>query len=315
MGEKQQDDPNDDPARAAVRRGQATLLFCDVVELSDRAMPYVDELVTRCTEIVERRGGTIIWRSKNGDCIACFGYPKMHIEHLLLALGAASDIMIAFPGAMTVGIDAENTKRLAEERTSKVLPPFILDLYEETDKNPYEDYIVGFRYTGSMHTDNPDFDAAVRDVATRAQDVAGRFHRPLSDVLKAVVAHVDPAVAATLERAVQEFTQHAEPPRLEQAAKETAAPARPAARFVTAEEFFSDVPLALQVKPRQRYKFPAELLDDPAAFQRAQSLVNARNYRARKGMKLAPPDEQKVRMANSFKQQVQRRREKTAQPG
>jgi uncharacterized protein YjbI with pentapeptide repeats len=101
------------------------------------------------------------------------------------------------------------------------------------------------------------------------------------------------------------------------AAKETTAPQAPAEaatisalaapRPVTAEELFGNVPPALQAKPRQKYNFPPELLDNSEAFKTAQSIANARNYKVRNHMPLTDEEDAQGLMANSFVNQARTR--------
>jgi hypothetical protein len=77
---------------------------------------------------------------------------------------------------------------------------------------------------------------------------------------------------------------------------------------ITAETLFDDVPPALQTKPRQKYNFPAELLNDPKAIQRAQSIVNARKYKTRKGIELTTDEITRAQVAASLVRQSERRK-------
>jgi hypothetical protein len=112
-------------------------------------------------------------------------------------------------------------------------------------------------------------------------------------------------------------------PRIEAAAVEIAgratfatAPQSANSRPVTAEELFGDVPSSLQTKGRQKYVFAPELLDDPEAFAKAQSIANARNYKVRKHMPLTTEEDTLGLIANSFVNQARtkRRRKAASQP-
>jgi hypothetical protein len=85
------------------------------------------------------------------------------------------------------------------------------------------------------------------------------------------------------------------------------------AHTVTAEELFANVPPALQSKRRQKYVFPPELLDDGEAFETAQSIANARNYKVKQGIPLTSDEDTLGLKANSFVNQARtRRRQKRA---
>jgi hypothetical protein len=71
-------------------------------------------------------------------------------------------------------------------------------------------------------------------------------------------------------------------------------------QVVTAEMLFDDVPSALQAKPRQKYLFPDELLNDPEAVRKARSIVNARNYKTSTGAPLAAEEEARAKKASAF---------------
>jgi tetratricopeptide (TPR) repeat protein len=86
------------------------------------------------------------------------------------------------------------------------------------------------------------------------------------------------------------------------------APAPVAPRPVTAEELFGNIPAALQSKPRQKYVFTPDLLDNPEAFKTAQGVANSRNYKLRMGIELTQEDDVRGLMANSFVNQARSRR-------
>ena len=88
------------------------------------------------------------------------------------------------------------------------------------------------------------------------------------------------------------------------------------ARPVTAEELFGNVPAALQAKPRQKYVFAPELLDDREAFRVAQRIANARNYKIRNQMPLTAEENAQGLIANSFVNQARsrQRRRRAGEP-
>jgi predicted negative regulator of RcsB-dependent stress response len=106
-------------------------------------------------------------------------------------------------------------------------------------------------------------------------------------------------------------------PCLDDAAEETTVPQVPVPtgpRLVTADELFGNVPPTQRAKPRQKYKFPPELLDDPDAVSRAQSVANARWYKIREGHEISPDEDARGKMAASFVKQAQRRQQRCSQP-
>jgi hypothetical protein len=88
-------------------------------------------------------------------------------------------------------------------------------------------------------------------------------------------------------------------------------PARPAPHLVTAQELFGEVAPTRQAKPRQKYQFDPELLNDPKAVSAAESIANARTYKMRKGIEVTPDEDARGKMAASFVKQAQRRRQGT----
>lgn len=94
----------------------------------------------------------------------------------------------------------------------------------------------------------------------------------------------------------------------------TKRPKRPASlpsdapRLVTAAELFGDTSPTQRAKPRQRYKFPEELLADPDAFKRAESIANARRHKITKKLAITPEEDTRGKMADAFVHQAKRRR-------
>ena len=83
-------------------------------------------------------------------------------------------------------------------------------------------------------------------------------------------------------------------------------------RLVTADELFGDVLPSQRSKPRQKYQFAPELLNDPKALGLAKSIANARNYKVRKGITMAEEEDARGKMAESFVKQAERRQRKSA---
>jgi len=113
-----------------------------------------------------------------------------------------------------------------------------------------------------------------------------------------------------LERASGETTGRATAKPRPDEAPPVPAPSEP--RPVTAQELFEDVPPTQRAKPRQKYKFSPELLDDPDALSRAQSVANARRYKIREHHEISPEEDARGKKAESFVKQAQRRQRRAA---
>src|ERR1019366_9396159 len=141
-----------------------------------------------------------------------------------------------------------------------------------------------------------------------AQEIAAHYGLTVEDV----------HVALQAARAAKETAQHAKPravvapspvePNVKPAAASSNAP-----QAVTAEMLFGDVQTAL-AKPRQKYAFPDELLTDPEALRKAESVANARTYKKRKGSELSPDEDARGKIAASFVQQAKRRQRGSLHP-
>jgi hypothetical protein len=83
-------------------------------------------------------------------------------------------------------------------------------------------------------------------------------------------------------------------------------------RLVTADELFRNVPPSQRSKPRQKYQFAPDLLNDPEALSLAKSIANARNYKVRKGIAMAEEEDARGKMAESFVKQAERRQRQAA---
>jgi tetratricopeptide (TPR) repeat protein len=71
-------------------------------------------------------------------------------------------------------------------------------------------------------------------------------------------------------------------------------------RRVTADELFEGIPPEQQAKRRQKYDFAPELLSDPVAIGKAESIANARTYKRRKGIAMTPAEDARGKMAESL---------------
>jgi tetratricopeptide (TPR) repeat protein len=161
------------------------------------------------------------------------------------------------------------------------------------------------------------YTSSTMDAAARIQAAAELLATvyPAEDVGKALEDLAAKAARETTARATAEARVPAPTPTPQPDASETATVDAPVApRRVTAEELFGEVSPTRQAKPRQKYKFDPELLDNPKAVSAAESIANARTYKLRKGVQLAPDEDAKGKMAASFVKQAQRRRQ-GASPG
>ena len=186
---------------------------------------------------------------------------------------------------------ADRSDNKNKSRGRVVLPftprarPTILQRKELDRLQPILDDNVTLLYDNIIMRDTADITAAARTLSDNG--VKDLSDSDLKDVMRVVAVEVERR--ETMVRA----------------------PAEP--RPVTAEELFGDVPPTLRARPRQKYKFPPELLDDPQAVSRAQGVANARTYKIRKGIEVSPEEDARGKKADSFVKQAQRRRQR-AQP-
>jgi tetratricopeptide (TPR) repeat protein len=84
--------------------------------------------------------------------------------------------------------------------------------------------------------------------------------------------------------------------------------------IVSEEMLFGDAPSVAPAKSRQKYVFPDELLTDPQALRKAESLSNARTYKKRKDIPLSSDEDIRGKIAGSFVQQAKRRQQRLIKP-